>query len=105
MWPTHAEPNDFWRMSPSGLEQLFGPSLGFETERAVGNLPAVVVPEPFWRSDAAAMPTTTSPAMSSIIARKIAPTPDVAWPLDVTESSLRARRYPVDGLLPAEGQG
>ena len=26
VWPAHAQPNDFWRFSPRGLEVLFGPA-------------------------------------------------------------------------------
>jgi len=102
-WPTHSQPNDFWRMSPAGLESLFGPGLGFEVVRTEVIGLAAVVPQPEWRSEAPTMPTTLSPAMCSVLARKVNATPDVVWPMDIVESARGAQRYPVDGLLPAKG--
>lgn len=104
-WPTHAEPNDFWRMSPEGLGLLFGPSMGFEIV-ATGsevNVRMHVQPETELPYDPRAVltgfSTTHSAAASWIVARKTgAPAGSIAWPYEGTITAEVAARYPLDGL-------
>ncbi len=104
-WPTHAEPNDFWRMSPEGLGLLFGPPMGFEVI-ATGsevNVRMHVQPDaelPYDpREVLAGFSTTHSAAASWIVARKIgAPAGAIAWPYEGTMAAEVATRYPIDGL-------
>lgn len=98
VWPTHSEPNDFWRFSDQGLVRLFNESLGFRTIASGGSGGAVITPTPDWRLEQIRMPTHSSPAMSWVIAEKVAePHPAIAWPY--TEQDVAtAQEYPVDGL-------
>ena len=104
-WPTHAEPNDFWRMSPEGLRQLFSPALGFEVVEtgADTDVRMHVEPDPLAERDPRArMPafgTTFSPAASWIVARTVgAPPATAAWPYAGTAAAALATRYPIDGI-------
>lgn len=100
VWPTHGEPNDFWRFSARGLEQLFGPAAGFRVLDSGSCAAAVVVPAPSWRRGAMKMPTTTSPALTWIVSERLAgPSPTVAWAYDPAAGADEARRYPLDGLI------
>lgn len=99
VWPSHASPQDFWRFSPDGLQQIFDARLGFAPHAAGSMGPAVVVPSPGWRAQNLAMPTTTSDSTSWIIARKVDDRADhVTWPYDGQTESSAALRYPIDGL-------
>ena len=99
IWPTHASPNDFWRFSPAGLEQLFSSALGFELLASGSSGPAVVMPHPAWREEYVRMPTMSSDAESWIVVRKVAESDAKAsWPYDAAAGIATARRYPVDGL-------
>lgn len=101
VWPTHGQPNDFWRFSPEGLTALFSPMLGFELVDAGGHYGSVVVPMPEWRAEHPKMATLASPAMSWLIARKVAaPDPAAAWPYDAAAGARAAQAYPRDGLAP-----
>lgn len=104
-WPTHAEPNDFWRMSPEGLRQLFTPALGFEIVEtgATTDVRMHVEPDALAEADPRAQmlafSTTNSAAASWIVARKIAPAPPaVVWPYAGTVTADVAARYPIDGI-------
>ena len=100
-WPAHAEPNDFWRFSPEGLAALFSPMLGFEVVGSGGQFGSVVVPAPEWRGRHPKMPTLVSPAMSWLIARKVAaPHAAADWPYDAASGARAARAYPPEGLAP-----
>jgi SAM-dependent methyltransferase len=100
VWPAHAQPNDFWRMSAEGLRALFGPETGFEVLEARDAGLAAIIPGPNWRARFLDMPTVPAYAMAEILARKVEEIPSgaVAWPLHTGASETRARRYPVSGL-------
>jgi len=98
LWPTHAEPNDFYRYSPEGLSQLFGPDLGFRIIASGGHDGVRAIPAPQWRHDNLRMPTTDSASHSWIIAEKVS---DIAagvdWPYAASD---HAQQYPLDGIAP-----
>ncbi len=99
VWPTHAEPNDFYRYSPAGLERLFARSLGFEVVESRGIANARVLPSAAWRHLSTRMPTTNSPSHSWVVAKKIGDAADgVSWPYDLEEGEFVARQYPIEGL-------
>lgn len=101
LWPTHSQPNDFWRFSPEGLQQLFGPALGFEHVASGGEYGVVAMPAPDWRERNPRMATLASPAMSWLIARKVAePDASAEWPYDPEAGARSARAYPEGGLAP-----
>jgi SAM-dependent methyltransferase len=99
LWPTHSQPNDFWRFSDAGLRRLFGPELGFEFLDGGGVFPAVAVPTPGWRDINPGFATFTTPTTSWIAVRKVDErATTVAWPYAEAEGRELAERYPVDGL-------
>jgi len=101
-WPTHAQPNDFWRLSDEGLRQLFGPATGFRVLRTGMTGAVTVTPSPQWRAGHYLMPAVPSEAGAWIIAEKVGPPAGpVSWPFDAADSAEVARRYPVDGLAGA----
>lgn len=101
-WPTHAQPNDFWRLSDAGLRQLFGPATGFRTLRTGMTGTVTVTPGPHWRENAYLMPAVPSESGAWVVAEKVGPPAGpVTWPFDATDSADVARQYPVDGLAPA----
>ena len=97
VWPTHSSPNDFWRFSPEGLGQLFGPATGFRVIDSGAVAGAVIMPDPTWRSKALKMPTTASPSSAWIVAEKVADSA-ADWPYDVEAGLRTAQQYPVDAL-------
>lgn len=97
VWPTHSQPNDFWRFSNRGLERLFHASLGFRIVDSGGFGGAVISPTPDWRSSQLRMPTHASPAMSWVVAEKVAEADPVAWPYSESDVAV-AEEYPVAGL-------
>jgi SAM-dependent methyltransferase len=99
-WPTHSQPNDFYRFSPGGLAELFSPQLGFEIVE-LGELDgAVVTPTPPWRNANVRLPTHVSASSSWISARKISePMADKVWDYLDEGDGHSARRYPLDGLM------
>jgi 2-polyprenyl-3-methyl-5-hydroxy-6-metoxy-1,4-benzoquinol methylase len=100
LWPTHSEPNDFWRMSDAGLRQLFGPDLGFEILDSGGHYAAAVTPHPSWRELNPDVATLLSSAMCWVIARKVEePSPVASWPYDTQAGGDLAREYPLDGII------
>ena len=108
VFPTHSEPNDFWRLSTGALTTLFGPEMGFEVLEACDGAAVTVVPEPSWRAVQPLnlrMPTLASSSMSWVVARKVAATPQVVWPLDRDVSRRLAEAYPLDGIVPFDTQG
>ena len=96
-WPEHSMPNDFWRFTPSGLAQLFGPLLGFEVLNTGSTGNASIVPSLDWRHGHLRMPTIVAPGTSWILARKVRDIEPgaVAWPL---HGEAVARAYPVEAL-------
>lgn len=104
-WPSHAEPNDFWRMSPEGLRLLFSSALGFEVVETGAEIDVRMHVEPDSHDDLdaragmLAFGTTFSAASSWIVARKVdSPSPAASWPYAGTETEQLATRYPVDGI-------
>jgi 2-polyprenyl-3-methyl-5-hydroxy-6-metoxy-1,4-benzoquinol methylase len=101
VWPEHSQPNDFWRFSPAGLQQLFGAATGFDVVASGSKWSATVMPHPSWRQAHLRMPTLPTNAMSWIVARRRAvPVPDVRWPYDPGDGASVARAYPIDALAP-----
>jgi len=99
VWPTHSHPNDFWRISHFGLEQLFGPELGFRVRHVRSFAGANVFPLPDWRPTHTRMPTMLSGSMSWVSAeRTTVDVDDVRWPYDPDRGRRLAERYPLDGL-------
>jgi hypothetical protein len=98
IWPTHAEPNDFWRFSPSGLERLFSKDLGFETVLTGEYGDATIIPSPSWREGSTDMPTHSFPTFACIVARKVGAAQPAEWPYPAEVELDRARRYPVHGI-------
>lgn len=98
VWPTHSEPNDFWRFSDQGLRSLFGVALGFRVLGSGGIGGAIISAVPDWRDEQLRFPTYSSPAMSWVIAEKVAEPPAPAfWPY-LSGDAATALEYPVDGL-------
>jgi hypothetical protein len=100
IWPEHAAPNDFWRMSPEGLRSLFGPQLGFTVLASGGFGTVSIVPGPRMRTRHASMPVMYGPSSAYVLARKdrdVVPG-SAHWPYDAVAGMSRARRYPVDGV-------
>jgi SAM-dependent methyltransferase len=101
LWPTHSEPNDFWRFSDAGLRRLFAPELGFEIVDSGSVYPAISIPTPGWRQTNPAFATFTTPTTSWVIARKVDERAvGVAWPYDPADGKELAEQYPIDGLAP-----
>lgn len=99
VWPTHSQPNDFWRISNFGLEQLFTPELGFRVRQVRTFAGANVFPLPDWRPTQTRMPTMVSGSMSWVSAERTAAGPqEVRWPYDPGTGRRLAERYPLDGL-------
>lgn len=97
VWPTHSEPNDFWRFSDRGLASLFHESLGFRIVGCGGSGGAIITPTPDWRHEQIRFPTYSSPAMSWVIAEKVADPQPVVWPYTDADVAT-AQEYPLDGL-------
>lgn len=101
VFPTHATPSDYWRFSPEGLTQLFGPETGFEILAKGSGSSVVVTPLPGWRPDSLKMATTSSASAAWIVARKVRDCYDeIRWPYDPSRGARLARQYPVGGLVP-----
>lgn len=107
-WPTHAAPNDFWRMSTEGLRQLFTPALGFDVIETGADTDVRMHVDPDARAERdprAQMPafsTTFSAATSWIVARAVGTPPASAvWPYAGTTAAALATRYPVGGISAA----
>lgn len=104
-WPTHAAPNDFWRMSPEGLRRLFTPELGFAVIETGAAMDVRMQVEPDAQADddprapMLAFSTTYSAATSWIVARTTGEPPAAtSWPYTGTSAATLADRYPVDGI-------
>jgi 2-polyprenyl-3-methyl-5-hydroxy-6-metoxy-1,4-benzoquinol methylase len=100
VWPTHAQPNDFFRFSAEGLQTLFSSEIGCSTIRSGGSGFARVIPNTDWRSpDHEDMPTLFSPSKTWIIAKKVSDAAtSVSWPYEAEEGRLRAAGYPIEGI-------
>jgi SAM-dependent methyltransferase len=98
-WPTHAEPNDFWRLSADGLRQLFTEELGFRIVATGETGAAVITPTDRWRNGQMLMPTGASALAAWVIAEKVDDRArEVRWPYDEDRGAALAAAYPVDGL-------
>lgn len=98
-WPTHAQPNDFWRMSSNGLRQLFGPATGFRVVAGGDVESAVIIPTGPRRVDEIRMPTTASASTSWVAAEKVDDRArDLRWTYDADEGATLARSYPTEAL-------
>lgn len=98
-WPTHSEPNDFWRFSDRGLQRLFGTELGFEILDSGMIRGAVIMPTPDWRELNLDLATHTTPTTAWLVARKVDDrAADVEWPYDPDAGLRLARQYPIEGL-------
>jgi hypothetical protein len=100
VWPTHASPNDFFRMSPEGFRSIFSPDMGCDTVAAGSYRPVSVTPAEEWRTEQYIdMPALTSDATSWIISRKVGePAAPISWPFDEVDARQRARQYPEGGI-------
>jgi len=96
-WPVHEMPNDFWRMSDSGLKELFGVRTGFEVLQAGMTTPVQMIPhrtlrhEPFLQ-----FPFARGMAGSYILARKVShlSADAVVWPAGMEEMREQSSQYP-----------
>lgn len=100
VWPTHAAPNDFFRMSPEGLASIFSSDMGCDTVATGSHRPVSVTPAEEWRTEQSIdMPALTSDATSWIISRKVAePAVAISWPFDHVDAQQRAQQYPEEGI-------
>jgi len=110
-WPTHAAPNDFWRISQEGLQLLFGRSMGFEVIESGSEVDVRMHVEPVSlarvepRAALIGFGTTFSAAASWIVSRKVGdPEGAAEWPYRGTMTAELAARYPVDGLGSPSGR-
>lgn len=103
-WPTHAEPNDFFRFSERGLAAMFGPGLGFRLV-ASGEANGVrIIPTPGWRASAPRMPTTITASGAWIVVEKVDDSAAlIDWPY--SSAARMAEEYPVDGLAGTAAAG
>ncbi len=101
VWPSHSQPNDFFRMSAEGLQNLFSTQIGCHTIQAGEGEPARVIPEPYWRSESYEdMPTLVSPSMTWIVSQKVSDAASTAhWPYDSQQGLIQAAEYPEDGII------
>jgi hypothetical protein len=98
-WPTHAQPNDFWRMSGAGLRSLFTEQLGYRTVACGETGAARLIPDPTSRQSHPLMATTSSALEAWIEVEKIDDRAATAqWPYDEAAGAQLAAEYPVDGL-------
>ncbi len=100
VWPTHAQPNDFFRFSAEGLQTLFSHEIGCSTIISGETSFARVVPNADWLSPTHEdMPTLVSAGQSWIITMKVSDAAaSVSWPYHAEERRIHARNYPVDGI-------
>ena len=99
LWPTHSEPNDFWRFSQQGLELLYGPDLGFEVVDSGAIYGTRSFPEPDWIEQSLSHATLVSASTSWSVSRKISDAAlSIEWPYDPDTGQRLAENYPVDGL-------
>ncbi|QIL78545.1 methyltransferase domain-containing protein [Diaphorobacter sp. HDW4A] len=99
-WPIHAAPNDFWRISDSGMRALFGPSMGFDVMDVGMELPARIHPPASMLSTqfpSVEMPVFDGFLSTYLLARKVTDLPEhaVRWPGTAAQRLARARTYPV----------
>jgi hypothetical protein len=102
LWPTHAQPNDFWRMTPEGLGSLFSDQLGFRTVSRGTTGSGRVMPDPESRSEQLLMPTNVSALFSWIELEKVDDrASELHWPYDELGGARLAAEYPVESLWSA----
>ncbi len=108
-WPTHEQPNDFWRFSENSMRVLFGPEMGFETLYAGMHNPAFIYPE--LRNQAFGdVPFSPGHCGVFVLARKVraVETDAVRWPVARDAALARAGEYPWlqrDAAAPTGGRG
>lgn len=100
VWPSHSQPNDFFRISAEGLHNLFSPQIGCRTIQTGEGALARVVPEPSWRTALYEdMPSLVSPSMTWIVSQKISDAASAArWPYDSENGRIQAAEYPEGGI-------
>jgi hypothetical protein len=100
VWPSHSQPNDFFRMSAEGLHNLFSPQIGCRTIQTGEGAPARVIPEQSWRTALYEdMPSLVSPSMTWIVAQKVSDAASAAhWPYDSEQGRRQAAEYPEGGI-------
>jgi 2-polyprenyl-3-methyl-5-hydroxy-6-metoxy-1,4-benzoquinol methylase len=100
VWPSHSQPNDFFRMSAEGLHNLFSPQIGCRTIQTGEGALARVVPEPSWRTGLYEdMPSLVSPSMTWIVSQKVSDAASAAhWPYDSEQGRIQAAEYPEGGI-------
>jgi SAM-dependent methyltransferase len=99
LWPTHSQPNDFWRMSPGALSSLFGEQLGLRTISQGTTGSARVLPTPASRADQLMMPTLVSALFSWIQVEKVDDRArSISWPYDAEAGAALSSEYPVESL-------
>lgn len=94
-WPTHEQPNDFWRFSENSMRVLFGPEMGFETLYAGLHNPAFIYPE-LRNSSYGDVPFSPGYCGVFVLARKLrtVQADAVRWPVARDAALARAGEYP-----------
>ncbi len=94
-WPTHEQPNDFWRFSENSMRVLFGPETGFETLYAGVHNPAFIYPE-LRNQSFGDVPFSPGYCGVFVLARKIRDlaTDAIRWPILKDAAEARAEQYP-----------
>jgi SAM-dependent methyltransferase len=99
LWPSHSQPNDFWRMSPAALSVLFGEQLGLRTISRGTTGSGRVVPTPASRAEQLMMPTVVSALFSWIQVEKVDDRArSISWPYDAEAGAALSSEYPVESL-------
>jgi SAM-dependent methyltransferase len=110
-FPLHETPNDFWRFSDKGLEQLFGPDFGYEVLSSGMSCEVRIIPE--WRDVLAELPLNPGFGEAWIFSRKVAECPatlafgttaarSLSYPSHVDDAEQRAREH-ASANLPFHG--
>ncbi len=94
-WPTHEQPNDFWRFSENSMRVLFGPETGFETLYAGMHNPATIYPS-LRNSGYGDVPFSPGYCGVFVLARKVrtVEADAVRWPVPKQVAEQRAEQYP-----------
>jgi hypothetical protein len=90
-FPLHETPNDFWRFSDKGLEQLFGPAFGFSVIASGLGCETRIIPE--WRDVLTDLPLNPGYGEAWIFARKVAECQDSSG-IESGWSTQRSLQYP-----------
>ena len=90
-FPLHETPNDFWRFSDKGLEQLFGPAFGFAVIASGLECEMRIIPE--WREILTDLPLNPGYSEAWIFAKKVAECVDSSGS-ESGWSTQRSLQYP-----------